>query len=520
MRILLPTLLCLLLTGCDNAPDSGPVGDSADATQAQELTAAPDTAEAAEEELPSAQTEESETGGKTVALPKLRLFEPWTGDLDGMLERRVIRVLTVYGLPRYFLDGPEERGLTYELFKQFEEFINQKQDRGTLKVHVVLVPVARDELIPALLQGRGDIAAAGLTITHERDALVDFSDPLARDVAEILVTGPAAPAIATVEDLAGREVAVRPSSSYRSSLDTLNQRFLAQGLPAITIRDVSEALEDEDILEMVSTGLLPWAVVDDYKAKAWTQVFDTLVMRDDIVLRAGGALGHAFRPNSPLLQAALNEFAATHREGSLAGNMLLNKYLRDFEWSKNALAEEDYKRFENLRAIFEKYGEQYAIDYLFVIAQGYQESRLRQETRSAAGALGVMQLLPSTAADPVVGIPDISEAENNIHAGVKYLDFLRSQNFSDPAVDRVNQTLFTLASYNAGPARVKQLRKMAAEEGYDPNRWFDNVEIIAAREIGRETVQYVANILKYYTAYHMVVSQHAQRAEELEKIKQ
>jgi membrane-bound lytic murein transglycosylase MltF len=451
---------------------------------------------------------------------KLGMFDAWTGDLDGMEERRVIRVLTVYGLPRYFLDGPQELGLTYELFKQFEEFINQRQERGHLKVHVILIPVARDELIQGLLNGRGDIAAAGLTITPERDLLVDFTEPLTKEVAEILVTGPSAPAIASVEDLAGREVAVRPSSSYRSSLATLNQRFVEQGLTAITIRDMSEALEDEDILEMVSTGLLPWAVVDDYKANAWTQVLDNLVVRDDIVLRAAGRIGYAFRPDSPLLQAALNEFVATHREGSLAGNMLINRYLRDFEWSKNALAHDDYKRFEDVIDIFRKYGEQYGIDYLFATAQGYQESRLRQETRSAAGALGIMQLLPSTAADPVVGIPDISEAENNIHAGVKYLDFLRSQNFDDPAVDRLNQTLFTLASYNAGPARVKSLRKMAAAEGYNPNRWFDNVEIIAAREIGRETVQYVANIIKYYTAYQLVVSQHAQREEALEKISQ
>jgi membrane-bound lytic murein transglycosylase MltF len=520
MRILLPMLLSLLLAACDGAPDSGPDGAAEDATKVVQVPAAPDAEEAAQKEPPSAAGDETETGGQTVGPPKLRVLEPWTGDLDGLEERRVIRVLTVYGLPRYFLDGPVERGLTYELFKQFEEFINQRLERGHLKVHVVLIPVARDELIPALLNGRGDIVAAGLTITPERDALVDFGDPLMRDVAEILVTGPAAPAITSVEDLAGREIAVRPSSSYRSSLDTLNQRFAEQGLPAIRIRDISEAMEDEDILEMVSTGLLPWAMVDDHKAKAWTQVFDTLVMREDIVLRAGGNIAHAFRPNSPLLQAALNEFAATHREGSLAGNMLLNSYLRDFEWTKNALAKEDYQRFEALRGIFEKYGEQYAIDYLFVIAQGYQESRLRQETRSAAGALGVMQLLPSTAADPVVGIPDISEAENNIHAGVKYLDFLRSQNFNDPAVDHVNQILFTVASYNAGPARVKSLRRMAAEEGYDPNRWFDNVEIIAAREIGRETVQYVANILKYYTAYQLVVSQHAQREEALEKISQ
>ncbi len=520
MRILLPLLLCPVLAACDSVSDGAPDGAAQSATEVVQVPVVADATEASQEEPPATEGDGTEAARQTVGPPKLRVFEPWTGDLDGMVERRVIRVLTVYGLPRYFLDGPQERGLTYELFKQFEDFINQRLDKGHLKVHVVLIPVARDELIPGLIEGRGDIAAAGLTITPERDTVVDFSDPIAKEVREVLVTGPSAPPIAAIEDLSGREIGVRASSSYRASLEALNRRFAEHGLAPIVIQDVSEALEDEDLLEMVSTGLLPWAVMDDYKARAWAQVFDTLVIRDDIVLRPAGRIGHAIRENSPLLRAALNEFVAAHRQGTLAGNMLLNKYLRDFEWTKNAMAGEDFQRFEAVAHIFEKYGEQYGIDYLFVTAQGYQESRLRQETRSAAGALGIMQLLPSTAADPVVGIPDISDAEANIHAGVKYLDFLRDQNFNDPEVDRLNQTLFTLASYNAGPARIKQLRRMAAEDGYDPNRWFDNVEIIAAREIGRETVQYVANILKYYTAYHLVLSERAKRAQELEKVRQ
>ncbi|HJS35527.1 MAG TPA: transporter substrate-binding domain-containing protein, partial [Pseudoxanthomonas sp.] len=503
MARLVIALLFLFVTACSD--ETNVQGAAEDSAQPAAETVAQPQAEAEAQPAADAGTT---TEDKPLVNPQLRrLNERWTGDLDGMEERRLIRVLTVFGLPRYFLDGPEERGITYDVFKQFEASINERLDRDHVKVHLVFIPVRRDELISGLIEGRGDIAAAGLTITPERETLVDFTNPLTREVAEILVTGPSAPAIASVKDLAGREIGVRASSSYRGSLDALSQRFVDQGLAAITIRDMSEALEDEDILEMVSTGLLPWAVIDDYKAKAWTQVLDKLVIRDDIVFRTGGRIGYAFRKDSPQLKAALNEFAATHAEGTLAGNMLINEYLRDFEWSENALAEDDFQRFEKLRGIFEKYGDQYAIDFLFVVAQAYQESRLRQETRSAAGAVGVMQLLPSTAADPIVGIPDISDVESNIHAGVKYLNYLRSQNFDDPAVDRINQTLFTLASYNAGPARVKSLRKMAAEEGYNPNLWFDNVEIIAAREIGHETVQYVANILKYYVAYHMVINE-------------
>ena len=437
--------------------------------------------------------------------------DPWTGDLDTMTKERVIRVLTVYGLGRYYVDSAQEKGITYEWFKQFEDFINERLERKHLRIHVVFIPVARDQLIPALISGRGDIAAAGLTITAEREKLVGFSDPITRELTELLITGPSAPPVDTLEDLAGQSVFVRASSSYRASIDALNLKFQEKGLDAIVIEDAPEQLEDVDIMEMVNAGLLNWAVVDDYKARIWAGIFEGLKVREDLVFRSGGRIGVAFRKNSPLLAEALNEFVKTHKQGTLQGNMLINRYLKNFDWAQNALAADDYQRFQAVVDIFSKYGDQYGVDYLMVAAQGYQESRLDQNARSGAGAVGIMQLLPSTAADANVGIADITTAESNIHAGVKYLDFIRNRYFSDPEVDRFNQTLFAFAAYNAGPARIRKLRGWAAEQGYDPNVWFDNVEVMAAKDIGRETVQYVANILKYYVSYNLSMRQQAER---------
>lgn len=437
--------------------------------------------------------------------------QPWTGDLDVMAEKRVIRVLTVYGLGRYYLDKGMERGMTYEWFKMFEKYLNDRLDTGHLKIHVLFIPVARDQLIPGLLNGRGDIAAAGLTITPERAEVIEFTDPVSAEISEVLVTGPSAPRIDTIEDLAGREIYVRASSSYRSSLDALNARFREQGLEDIRIKDALEQLEDEDILEMVNSGMLEWAVVDDYKANTWTGVFDKITVREDIVFRAGGRVGYAMRKNSPQPAGALNGFVKTHKQGSLNGNILINRYLKNFDWTGNALAVDDYDRFDKVAGIFRRYGQQFGMDYLLVAAQGYQESRLDQSVRSTAGAIGIMQLLPSTAADPNVGIPDVTTAEPNIHAGMKYLDFLRHRYFSGLDSDTFNQTLLALAAYNAGPARVQKLRTMAEERGYDPDVWFDNVEVIAARDIGAETVQYVANIVKYYMAYSLATAKHLER---------
>jgi membrane-bound lytic murein transglycosylase MltF len=294
---------------------------------------------------------------------------------------------------------------------------------------------------------------------------------------------------------------VRFSSSYRESVEQLNERFRREGREPVHIEPVSELLEDDDLVEMVNAGMLPWAIIDEYKVQLWDDVFTNLKIRNDIEFRSGGRIAWAFRKNSPKLESAVNDFLEKHRAGTLTGNVMINRYIRDFDWAANALAQEDYSRFEELREIFQNYGEQYGIDYLMVAAQGYQESRLNQKARSKSGAVGVMQLLPTTARDPNVDIHNIHEVDANIHAGVKYLDFLRKRYFNEPGIDETNKTLLALGAYNVGPGRMKKLRKAAKNRGYDPNIWFDNVELVAAKDVGREPVQYVANIYKYYLAY-------------------
>jgi membrane-bound lytic murein transglycosylase MltF len=493
-----PLYLLFVLAGLIACGDEVSVEDTATTPATSESTNKPATSgqTAAEEAIPS----------PAVPTPNA-INKPWTGDFDAMADRRVIRVLTVYSAGRYYLDGPEEKGLVYEMFKQFEETVNKTLKSGHLKVHVLFIPVARSQLIPALLEGRGDIISAGLTITAERAELVDFSEPVSKPVKEILVTGPAADKLNTIDDLAGKTIFVRPSSSYRESVEELNRRFTAENKPPIIMEPISELLEDDDLIEMVNSGLLPWAIVDGYKTQLWEGVFDKLVVRDDIVFRSGARIGYALRKDSPKLEAQLNKFLKTHRQGTLLGNMLTNRYLRDFDWAANALAQSDYKRFEDLESIFKTYGEKYGIEYLLVAAQGYQESRLKQSARSRAGAVGVMQLLPATAKDKNVGISNIDQTDPNIHAGVKYLDFLRDRYFSDPEITELNRNLLALAAYNAGPSRMINLRNKAEKLGYDRNVWFDNVEVIAAMDIGRETVQYVANIYKYYLSYQLTAAQ-------------
>jgi membrane-bound lytic murein transglycosylase MltF len=165
-------------------------------------------------------------------------------------------------------------------------------------------------------------------------------------------------------------------------------------------------------------------------------------------------------------------------------------------------------KFRQIRGLLQKYGDQYDLPWPLLAAQAYQESQLNQAKTSSAGAVGVMQIKPSTAAGAPINITGVAtSADKNIQAGVKYLRFIVDEYYEDTAIDPVNRGLFAIASYNAGPGRISQLRRRAAALGFDPNIWFGNVEVIAAREIGRETVNYVGNVYKYYVSYRLALQQ-------------
>ncbi len=436
-----------------------------------------------------------------------RMLEPFHGDFAALVENRAIRVLVTYNKTHFFLDEGTQRGFTAEALREFEAQLNRELKLGRRPLRVVAIPVTRDQLIPHLVQGRGDIAAASLTITPERQESVDFSVPGADDVSELVVTGPGSPPIATLDDLAGKEVFVRPSSSYQESLEKLNVSFRQRGLDEIIITPASEYLETEDLLEMVNAGLIGITIADSYLAEFWAQVLPSIVVHTEVAVGAGQKIAWAIRRDATGLKPHVDRFVAANKKGSLLFNTLRNRYVQDTKFVKNALAEEERSKLHDTVEFFRKYGGQYGFDYLMVAAQGYQESGLDQSVVSPVGAIGIMQVLPTTAADKSVGIPDISTPESNIQAGTKYLRHIVDDYFDDPAIDEVNRTLFAFASYNAGPNRIQRLRTKAADMGYDPNIWFGNVEVVVANEVGREPVQYVSNIFKYYTVYSMLQDQ-------------
>ena len=430
------------------------------------------------------------------------LLRPFTGDWDEMRQRRTLRALVVYSRMLYFVDRGKQRGVNYEFLKAFEDEINAGLKKRKLRFHVVFIPVPRDALIPALQEGRGDVAAANLTVTPQRAELVDFSVPILDDVSEMVVTGPAGPAIPSVEALSGQVVHIRKSSSYWEHLEALNQRLVGEGLPPVKLVAVPEDLENEDILEMVNAGLFPITVCDGHQAAFWKQVYGNLSFDPTVAVSSRGSIAWMIRKNSPQLKAVVDAFVRRHRKGTTLGNQLFQNYQKRPGSVLPATSGAEVRKFRQMLELFQKYGTRYELDHLLVMAQGYQESRLDQGVRSRAGAIGIMQLMPATGAQMRVG--DIRQVEPNIHAGVKYLRYVEDTYFDEPSLDPVVKALFAFASYNAGPGRVQSFRKEAARRGLNPDRWFRNVEYVAAEKIGQETVTYVSNIFKYYVAYQLV----------------
>jgi len=452
---------------------------------------------------PGAQAEPADVSGVVY-----RMTEKYTGDIDP--DRRAIRVLVHYSRTKFFVASGRPRGYEYDLLKEFEAHYNRKKKRRETNVPVIFIPVRFDELIPLLLEGRGDVAAGFLTITGERARQVAFTLPYLRNVSEVIVANVDAPAVSSLDALSGRTVHILRGSSFVLSLKELNRRFAKERKPPVIVVEMPPSASTEDLLEMVNAGIFQYTAADDYLGNLWAGALPALRV-EPVRLSEGNRIAWAVRPGSSKLLAALNDFIDEGRDKlpKQAAEMHA-RYLRNLNYLGNNLDPTLIGRKKTLTPHFQSASKRNEFDWLFMLAQGFQESRLDQSARSHAGAVGVMQVLPTTGRQ--MGYRDVaSHAGSNINAGVKYMRFLIDRYFDEPELAPEVRLDFALAAYNAGPTRIQRMRRLAAERGLDPNRWFGNVERLAHEKIGDEPVRYVANIHSYYVAYKLSEELDAER---------
>ncbi len=455
------------------------------------------------EAISSAATRDAQSG--PLMLPTS--FGRRTGDLDQMIQERRIRALVVINPISFFYSNGKPNGMTYEALEQLEHVVNKKLHTGKFDVKVTFIPMRPDELEAGLRQGWGDVIAQGVMITPGRHEDFAFTLPTKKNVTEIIVTGKEMTDTLSFDDLVGKGIYVNPLTDAYHKLTKISEDRVRDGKSALSVKAADPNMVEDDLVEMVNAGLIPATVAMQHRASVWEQVLKNVKLHPELVVASEGELGWVVRKNNPELENLLNEFIAAHGEGTLFGNVLLRRYLQNTKWVRNSTSAKNMKKFSEYVEYFKKYSAQYSFDYLMIMAQGYQESMLDQSKRSPVGAVGIMQVIPKYAAAKPINIPDVSKADKNILAGVRMLNNIVTRYFDDPAIDDVNRTLFTFASYNAGPNRIERLRKQAADEGLNPNKWFGNVELEVAKDIGEETVTYVDNIYKYYVAYKLAAEQ-------------
>jgi membrane-bound lytic murein transglycosylase MltF len=441
-----------------------------------------------------------------------RINEPFKGDLDKIRNRRIIRVLVSYCKTNYFFDHGKPRGFEYELLKAYEKFLNRKEKKQYAKTRMIFIPVPFDRLFQYLNDGRGDIAASSLTITPERQKIVNFTKPYIPRVDEIVVLNRRVKGLHVVEDLSNKRVYVRKESSYVTHLKALNAKLKKIKRPPVNIVESQDYIVTEDILELVNAGIVDFTVADRQEAEAWSQVLPDIVIRKDLKINSEGSIAWAVRKGNRRLLSSLNDFIKKNKKGTLLGNMLFKRYYQNSKWIINPITETERSRLNKLIGLFKKYGSRYHFNFVELSAQAYEESGLDNSKRSPTGAIGVMQVLPETASDKNINIKDIHLVDNNIHAGTKYLDFLRTRYFSSPGIAPADRVFFSWAAYNAGPAKINKMRRETIKRGFNPNKWFFNVEKITDELIGRETVDYVSDINKYYVAYQLYFNIYNKRA--------
>ncbi|GAK85074.1 transglycosylase Slt family [Vibrio ponticus] len=299
---------------------------------------------------------------------------PHFGDLPVLEKRGVIRVLVAADLGFYYIEGGQPKGILAELLYHFEKQLKQRSSYLNLQV----IPVDRDDLLPLLEQGYGDLVVANLTITQPRKEKVEFSSPVRTGVQEWIITEKHTKQYTNISQLSGKEFWVRASSSYFESLQKLNHQLNKLGKPPVLIRFLQETLQDYEVMEMVNQGHIKATVLDSHKSELWLSVMDNIEAHKKLPLRKNGTIAWAMRKESPKLKNLVDQYLRKHRSGTLMGNVIYGKYLDNTRWLRQVLNPTNIRKLESMSEIFIKYSDQYGFDPLMISAQGYQESGLDQ----------------------------------------------------------------------------------------------------------------------------------------------
>jgi membrane-bound lytic murein transglycosylase MltF len=423
--------------------------------------------------------------------------------LKRIIKDRYIRILTTRNAFDFYIYQGKNKGIQYEMTKEFLKYLNTKyaKDKSLPKIRFEIIPVDNDQLIPMLLAGKGDIIAAGLSVTQKRIEEVQFTKPY-KYVDEVVITRK------SIGDtpFSDKTFFVRESSSYWEALLKYNDKVATND--TVNLLPASEDLHTENIIELISLGKFDYTLVDSYIADMALKTYKDLHIHKSRAFGKNIPVAWSVRKNNGLLLKELNIFMDKVKQGSLLGNIFSNKYFSDM----NKIASDDFdiktSKLSKFDDQLKKYSTMYNFDWKLMAALCFQESRFNPNITNKWGAIGLFQIKQSTVNEPYIKIPKITGIkyiENNIHAGIKYFHWIKNRYFdSNPNMTEADRIRMTLAAYNAGPATVLRAMKLAVKMRLNPNIWFRQVELAMLKMKKIEPVNYVSEINKRYISYHLL----------------
>ncbi|MFC3607019.1 MltF family protein [Stutzerimonas tarimensis] len=388
----------------------------------------------------------------------------------------------------------EAIGVEYVRLRAFVQHLNAQAPDGA-SISLKLIPRAKDQLLGALLRGEGDLVAPGELLEASG---VAPSRAVVAQVPLVLVTRQGTRVYQSLEQLSGRSVALAPGSAAGPRLARLNNELMARKKAPIVIEWVDPSLAVEDVLDMVQAGIYPATLVEQSIAERWAKVLPKLRIERQVSLGEPRDMHWFFRREASMLQASADRFLRDYRSPANLDAAFERVYRRLYK-VHYPLDVVGRQRLEKVRPTLQRFAEEMSFDWLGLAALAFKESTLNPAARGASGAVGLMQVMPRTAAG--VGVSNIHQLDNNVLASTRYLDSIRRQFFASPRFNERERMAFTLAAYNLGPQRVQALRAEARRRGLNPNQWFFQVERVAMETMGMGVVSYVNSVNKYHLAY-------------------
>jgi len=395
-----------------------------------------------------------------------KLPPPVQFDLDSIIARGKIILLTENSASTYYLYRGQGRGFDFELVKDFARSLG-------VKVEIRLLDDV-DQMFEMLNKGEGDLIASNLTITEDRNRIVKFSTPLYTS-REVLVQRLVVPDTANYSHITDTaQLSEVPIWVHRySSFYTTLKRIDDRSKKPLHILEAPGQISTDDLIRLTASGELAATVTDENLARI--QQIDYPELDMSVALSGEENIAWAVRTNSHHLQEALNVWLASEKVKRKV-DKTYNKYfgdekLKDYRgpYILPNLSENQISVYDSL---FKAYAPQINWDWRLLAALVYQESRFNPEAVSWSGAFGLMQLMPETAKK--LGCDSGQTTEPNIRAGVKYLQYL-DRMWKDKVHNPEERLKFVLASYNIGPGHIFDARNIAQEMGLKDTIWDGHV---------------------------------------------